>query len=207
MSRTSSTPPAFSALPFSAASERNREPILDLLRPVLASTRHVLEIGSGTGQHAVYFARELPHLVWQPSDRSDWLEGLRQRIANEGGSNVREPLELDVMREPWPLSHADAVYSANTLHIMSWLEVEALFRGAGTLLGEHGLVAIYGPFRYAGRYTSESNADFDAQLRLRDPRSGIRDFGEVDALARDQGLSCIADHRMPANNQLIIWVR
>jgi len=194
-------------LAFSEACERNKNPILGFLRSAFAKCSSVLEIGAGTGQHAVHFARQLPHLVWQPTDRPEHLAELAARIAAEGPPNLRRPLELDVSREPWPDIEADAVFSANTLHIMSWPEVEAVYRGVGRLLGPGGLLAVYGPFRYAGAFTTESNAAFDRSLRQRDPSSGIRDFEAVDALASGAGLRVVADHAMPANNQLLIWRR
>jgi cyclopropane fatty-acyl-phospholipid synthase-like methyltransferase len=195
-------------LPFSEACERNKGPILDILRDVFAAARHVLEIGSGTGQHAVWFARHLPHLQWQPSDRATELPGLRQRIASEGPPNLLEAVDLDVQVTPWPASPADAVFSANTLHIMGWPGVEAFFAGIGTVLKADGAtLAVYGPFRYGGDYTSASNAAFDGWLKRRDPASGIRDFEAVDALARASGLTLAADHAMPANNQLLVWRR
>jgi hypothetical protein len=171
----------------------------------------VVEIGAGTGQHAVHFARALGHLRWQPTDRVEYLAGLEARIAREGPPNLALPLELDVTWSRWPVERADVVYSANTLHIMSWSEVEAMVAGAGRLLAggtshERWLI-VYGPFRYARRYTSDSNAAFDEMLRERDPLSGIRDFEAVDALARAAGLEIDADHRMPANNQLLFWRR
>lgn len=195
-------------LPFSEACERNKEPILDILRNVFARAVHVLEIGSGTGQHAVWFARHLPHLQWQPTERTTELPGLRARIADEGPPNLRAPLELDVLVSPWRTPPADAVFSANTLHIMGWPGVEAFFAGIATLLRADGaMLAVYGPFRYRGDYTSASNAAFDQWLRQRDPASGIRDFEAVDTLARAAGLTLAADHAMPANNQLLVWQR
>jgi len=194
-------------LQFSEASERNKEPILAILRAALAGCAQVVEIGAGTGLHAVHFARQLPHLDWQATDRAEHLPHLAARIAAEGTPNLQAPIELDVMQSPWPTLAADAVYSANTLHIMSWPEVEALFRGVGRILGEGGLLAVYGPFRYAGRFTTDSNAAFDRSLRNRDPASGIRDFEAVNALAAAQGLELMADHAMPANNQLLIWIQ
>jgi SAM-dependent methyltransferase len=194
-------------LAFSEACERNKDPILGFLREEFATRSSVLEIGAGTGQHAVHFARQLPQLVWQPSDRREHLAGLVARIEAEGPPNLRHPLELDVIRAPWPDVEADAVFSANTLHIMGWAEVEALYRGVGRLLGPGGLLAVYGPFRYAGEFTTGSNAAFDRSLRQRDPSSGIRDFEAVDALAAREGLRFVADHAMPANNQLLIWRR
>ena len=194
-------------LPFSAASERNKTPILQVLRGTLARHRRVLEIGSGTGQHAVHFARELPQLQWQPTDRAEYLPELAARIAAEGSANLLAPVELDVMQPDWPSFAADAVYSANTLHIMSWAEVEAFFRGVSRMLGEGAALVVYGPFRYGGSFTTESNAAFDQSLRRRDPLSGIRDFEAVNALAAARGLELQADHAMPANNQLLTWVQ
>lgn len=194
-------------LPHSEASERNKDPILGVLRDALSGSSSVLEIGSGTGQHAVHFARHLPHLTWLPTERIDGLPGLAARVAQEGPVNLRPPVELDVRWDIWPVAACDAVYTANTLHIMSWPEVQALFRGIGRVLAAGGLVAIYGPFRYMGAYTSESNQRFDHSLRQRDPASGIRDFEAVDALAADVDLGHLADYRMPANNQLLVWRR
>jgi cyclopropane fatty-acyl-phospholipid synthase-like methyltransferase len=195
-------------LPFSEACERNKGPILAILRDVFAQAAHVLEIGSGTGQHAVWFTRHLTHLQWQPSDRSSELPGLRERIASEGPPNLLAPVELDVLARPWRVPPADAVFSANTLHIMGWPGVEAFFEGVATVLTEDGAtLAVYGPFRYRGDYASPSNAAFDQWLRQRDPASGIRDFEAVDALAARAGLTLVADHAMPANNQLLVWRR
>ncbi|MCP5328326.1 MAG: DUF938 domain-containing protein [Steroidobacteraceae bacterium] len=200
-------------LPFSAACARNREPIIAVLRDTFGDRHEVLEIGSGTGQHAVYFAASLPWLHWQPTDRAAALPGLRARCALEGSSNLFEPLELDVARDAWPLARLglegrwDTAFSANTLHIMSRSEVERCFAGFGQRLAAGAKLAIYGPFRYGGRYTSDSNARFDEALQARDPASGIRDAEWIDALAVDQDLELIADHDMPANNQLRIWRR
>lgn len=190
------------------ACERNKQPILDLLRPAFAQARTALEIGSGTGQHAVHFARGMPHLAWQPSDRAEWLPGLRARIAQEGPGNLAAPFELDVTTLPWPVPAVDAIFTANTLHIMAWREVEAFFEGVGRVLErDSGRLAVYGAFKYRGAFTSASNAAFDADLKSRDPASGIRDFEKVNALAETQGLALIADHPMPANNQLLVWRR
>jgi SAM-dependent methyltransferase len=194
-------------LPYSEACERNRHPILEVLRTAFADRRRVLEIGAGTGQHAVHFARHLPWLAWQPSDRREYLAGLAARVAAEGPPNLAPPVEFDVLASPWPVFEADAVFSANTLHIMSWRAVEALFAGVGSLLPAGGVLAVYGPFHYGGRATSDSNAAFDAMLRERDPESGVRDFEAVDVLARVAGLELQADHAMPANNRLLVWRR
>jgi SAM-dependent methyltransferase len=192
-------------LPHSEACERNKQPILRILADVLRDASSVLEIGSGTGQHAVHFATHLPQLSWQPTDRREYLAGLSERVRLEGPSNLRAPLELDVCSETWPTTSFDAVFTANTLHIMSWHEVEALLRGAAARLAPGGRLLVYGPFRYAGRYTSHSNAVFDDQLRARDPASGIRDFEAVHEIACSAGMAVEADHAMPANNRLVIW--
>lgn len=194
-------------LPFSAAAERNKEPILSVLGPALAGCRSVLEIGSGTGQHAEHFARRLPHLTWQPTDRAGCLDGLRARVARSGLGNLLPPLELDVAQQAWPVTAPDAVFTANTLHILSWPEVEALFAGLGRILGPGTLLAVYGPFRYAGAHTAPSNEAFDRDLRQRDAASGVRDYEAVAALAAARGLEPGADHAMPANNRLLVWRR
>jgi len=195
------------SLPFSAACERNKDPILGVLRTAFAQIATVLEIGSGTGQHAVHFARHLAHITWQPTDRAEWLAGLRARVAAEGAEHLLAPLELDVAKKNWVAGRFDAVFTANTFHIMSWPEVQAFFRGLDRVLEGRGLLAVYGPFNYDGAYTSESNSAFDAQLRERDPASGLRDRGKVDELAAAQGLDLVADHAMPANNRLVLWQR
>jgi len=191
----------------SDAAERNKAPILQVIGAEFAQTRRVLEIGSGTGQHALHFCAHLPHLTWEPSDTGDYLPSLRERLRQEGGPNLRPVIELDVRTQPWPVEGVDGVFSANTLHIMSWSSVQDFFRGVGRVLSVPAVLCIYGPFRYGGRYTSESNATFDEYLRNRDPESGIRDFEALDNLARQQGLQLAADHAMPANNQLLVWKR
>lgn len=192
--------------PFSAACERNREPILAVLRSHFADRRRVLEVGSGTGQHAVHFAAALPLLVWQTSDRPEWLPGIRLWLTEAGLPNTPPPIELDV-RGPWPGERFDAVFSANTLHIMGWPEVEALFAGLPAVLADDARLTIYGPFNYGGCFTSASNAAFDAGLRADDPKRGIRDFEAVDALARGIGFELVEDLAMPANNRCLSWRR
>jgi SAM-dependent methyltransferase len=192
-------------LPHSDACDRNKDPILRVLREAFADCTHVLEIGSGTGQHAVHFATEMPWLVWQPSDLADAMPALRKRIFSEGPSNLRAPVAIDVTRPPWDVRKVDGVFTANTLHIMHWSQVEALFSSLPAVAKPGAVLAIYGPFRYGGTYTSGSNESFDAMLRARDPDSGIRDFEAVDALARGAGFELVADHRMPANNQTVVW--
>ena len=183
--------------PFSEASERNRAPILVVLRRVFAGAKRVLEIGSGTGQHAAYFAPELPHLVWQASDRAENLADIRQWVAN--------PIELDVDK-PFPKVDADAVFTANTCHIMSWPQVERMFAGLGGLPSVKTF-CLYGPFNYGGKPTSDSNARFDAMLRGRDPASGIRDAEAIVALAGKIGFKLAEDNAMPANNRLLVFSR
>ncbi|HTT43518.1 MAG TPA: DUF938 domain-containing protein [Steroidobacteraceae bacterium] len=189
------------------ASERNKGPILEVLRRELAHARALLEIGSGTGQHAVHFAAHLPLLRWQPSEVAALLEPLAQRIQLAHLPNLAAPLALDVRLQPWPRVAVDAVFSANTLHIMDVAAVADFFRGVGVLLQGGGVLCVYGPFNYQGRYTSDSNAQFDQWLKARDARSAIRDFEAVDALAREAGLTLAADHAMPANNRTLVWRR
>lgn len=193
--------------PWSEACERNRAPILEVLRGAFAAATEVLEIGSGTGQHAVFFAAALPHLVWQPSDRPEHLAGIAAWRDGAGLPNLRAPLALDVDAADWPVAECDALFSANTLHIMSWVSVENFFRGVERVLLPGGVLAIYGPFSYGGRHTAESNARFDAFLRARDPLSGIRDFAEVRTLAHSHGLEFCDDHDLPANNRVLTWRR
>lgn len=192
-------------LTVSEACERNKGPILEVLRTELAAARCVLEVGSGTGQHAVHFAAALPHLVWQPSELPEQLAPLAERVRLEGGRNLRAPLPLDVRDDPWKLAPVDAVFSANTLHIMAWAAVREFFRGVGGVLRPPGVLCVYGPFRFHGKHTSDSNAEFDRWLKVRDPVSGVRDFEALDALARAAGFEFAADHAMPANNRTLVW--
>lgn len=182
--------------PFSEACERNRAPILAVLKRIFSDRRRVLEIGSGTGQHAAYFSSALDHLHWQASDVAEHLAGIRMWGV--------DPVELDV-DQPWPPLEVDAVFSANTAHIMSWPQVERMFEGIGGLLPPNGVFALYGPFNFAGRHTSDSNARFDAMLRARDPASGLRDFEAVSALALRCGMKLEEDNAMPANNRLLVF--
>jgi cyclopropane fatty-acyl-phospholipid synthase-like methyltransferase len=193
--------------PFAPACDRNRNPILGVLRMQFADRSRVLEIGSGTGQHAVHFAAALPHLSWQCSDRADNLPGIRAWLGDARLPNTPEPIELDVVRGPWPTVRFDAVFSANTLHIMGWDEVQAMFAGLGGVLAEDATVVVYGPFNVGGRFTSESNGAFDADLKARAPHMGLRDVEAVDALARSIGLRLVADVVMPANNRCLVWRR
>ena len=192
--------------PFSPACERNRDPILTVMRERFADRRRVLEIGSGTGQHAAYFAAALPQLIWQTSDVAAHLPGIRLWLAEAQLPNTPEPLLFDV-NQAWPAGLFDAIFSANTLHIMGWNEVVLLFAGLPAVMSPGAMLTVYGPFNEGGRFSSASNADFDAALRAGDPRRGIRDIEAVDALAQAAGLVRIDDHAMPANNRCLTWQR
>jgi cyclopropane fatty-acyl-phospholipid synthase-like methyltransferase len=192
--------------PFAPHCERNKEPILAVLQPYFANRRRVLEIGSGTGQHAVFFAPALPNTVWQTSDLEENLPGIRLWVQEAALPNLPPPLLLDVTGE-WPKQRFDAAFTANSLHIMPWTAVERFFVGLDTVLERDGLLAVYGPFNYHGAYTSESNREFDGWLKQRSALSGIRDFEAVDALANRIGLQLMNDHAMPANNRLLVWRR
>lgn len=183
---------------------RNREPILAVLREHFADRRELLEIGSGTGQHAVFFAAALPRLIWQTSERRENLAGIQAWLDEAALPNTPPPLELDVLGA-WPQRRFDAVFSANTLHIMSWQEVERLFACLPAVLAEDARLAIYGPFNYGGEFTSESNAAFDAWLKAKAAHQGIRDFAAVDALAGAAGLRLVEDRPMPSNNRCLVW--
>ncbi|MBN8473357.1 DUF938 domain-containing protein [Sulfuritalea sp.] len=185
---------------------RNREPILRVLQRHFADRRKVLEIGSGTGQHAVFFAAELPHLIWQASDRLENLAGIQAWLDEAALGNTPAATKFDV-GGAWPAGRFDAVFSANTLHIMSWPEVGRLFAGLPGVMADDFTLVIYGPFNYDGRYTSESNAAFDAWLKQGGAQQGLRDFDAVDALAAQAGLKLIADCPMPSNNRCLVWHR
>jgi cyclopropane fatty-acyl-phospholipid synthase-like methyltransferase len=192
--------------PYAPACDRNRDPILEVLRDHLGERRHVLEIGSGTGQHAVYFARHLTHLVWQTTDRSEMLPGIRMWLDEAGLANTPPPLALDV-NESWPDASFDAVFTANTLHIMGWDEVEQMFAGLTRLITPDARLIVYGPFKYGGSHTSASNAEFEASLQAMAQHRAIRDFEAVDALARSIGFELAEDRAMPANNRCLVWHR
>ncbi|WP_020207629.1 DUF938 domain-containing protein [Gilvimarinus chinensis] len=192
------------SLPFSQACENNKDPILAILKSAFAKSSRILEVGSGTGQHAVYFAPNLPHVIWQTSDLEINHAGINQWIDAEPSDNLQRPVVFDLSNPQWP-GGFDGVYSANTAHIVSWPLVQNLFREVGKHLPQGGIFALYGPFNYGGKYTSDSNAAFDQMLRERDPASGIRDFENVEALANECGLTLKEDCAMPANNRLLLW--
>ena len=190
--------------PFSEACEENKRPILAVLERLFAKSTRVLEIGSGTGQHAVFFGAALPQLTWQTSDVAEAHPGINVWLDEAGLPNVLKPLALDVTGE-WPKTAFDAVFSANTTHIMSWPEVEWMFQGIGRSLESGGILALYGPFNFGGAYTSDSNARFDQWLKIRDPHSGIRHFEALDQLALGNGLAFAEDIPMPVNNRILVW--
>jgi hypothetical protein len=190
------------------ATLRNREPILEVLRTVLPQTGLMLEIASGTGQHAVHFARALSSLRWQPSDPyPDARRSIAAWIAAEKLTNVLPPLDLDAADDAWPVAQAEAVLCINMIHISPWEATEGLMRGAGRVLGTGQPLYLYGPFRRSGRPLEMSNAAFDTDLRLRDERWGLRELGEVEGCAGAQGLSLEKVIEMPANNLSVIFCK
>jgi len=193
--------------PFSQACENNKEAIGAVLKPRLRHCRHLLEIGSGTGQHAVFLAPRLPHLIWQTSDLPENHRGVEQWLADEPSDNLRPPLSLDVDQDPWPLSETDAVFTANTFHIIAWDQVLALLDGCAAILRAGGPLLVYGPFNEAGQYTSESNARFDQWLREQAPHRGIRDRQTLATEAESRGLRWRETLEMPANNRILVFER
>jgi len=191
--------------PFAESCEKNRDDILPVLREIFADRKHVLEIASGTGQHAVYFAAELSHLIWQTSELGQNHAGIQAWLDEAQLANVLPPILLDVNDEMWPLLQVDAVFNANTVHIIAWPAVERMFAGIGQVLSRGGYLAMYGPFNYGGAFTSESNARFDLWLKERDPLSGVRDFEALNALANQHGMVLAKDVAMPGNNRTLIW--
>lgn len=199
-------PVPFMEKPDAPSCLRNREPILGVLREHFADRRTVLEIGSGTGQHAIFFAAALRHLNWQTSEQRENLPGILAWLDEAALPNTPAPLELDVMGA-WPTQRYDAIFSANTVHIMSWANVECMFARLPEVMTGDAVLAIYGPFNYAGHFTSESNATFDAWLKQSGAHRGIRDFEAVDALAGKAGLTLLEDRAMPSNNRCLVWGR
>ena len=189
----------------SSAAERNRQPILDQLQVLLPKRGTVLEIGSGTGQHAVFFSENLPDLLWQPSDRQVNLPCLEALFLTEVNDRILPTLKLDVLCDPWPGCSYDAAYSANTAHIMSWDAVVAMFAGVSAHLLGGARFCLYGPFNIDNRFTSQSNAQFDAGLRSKDPNMGIRDIAAIESLASLHRLQLELQFAMPANNFMLIF--
>jgi len=196
-------------IPFSAACERNKDVILEVIKPYLCNLDSVLEIGSGTAQHAIHFARSLPNLQWQTSDQASYLDGVKAQLENSNIKNVEWPIELNVNQAVWVADGQlfDAIYTANTLHIMNSGDVRAFFTGLPSVTHKDALLIIYGPFKYAGEFTSESNREFDQSLRSRECGSAIRDIEHVHKLAALAGFDFLVDNNMPANNQCLIYKR
>ena len=190
---------------FSPAADNNKGAILAVLAEWLPQQARLLEIGSGAGQHAIHMADELKHIDWQPSDRASVLPMLTNNVAAYGSANILTPITLDLAEDIWPTETFHCAYSANVMHIVSSELGEKLIRGAAKALAEDGLLALYGPYKYAGDFTTPSNADFDLWLKERDAQSGIRDFEWVRDLATRSGLSLQEDRQMPANNQLLVF--
>lgn len=190
------------------ATERNREPIRAVLADILPARGLVLEIASGTGEHAAYFAPAFPGLTWQPSDPDP---DLRASIAawreHSGANNIEAPIDLDTTAERWPVEAAEAILCCNMIHIAPWEAAEGLFAGAGRILAKGGPLILYGPFKRGGEHTAPSNARFDASLQAQDPRWGVRDLDDVTALAEANGLAFDAEFGMPANNLTIVYRR
>ena len=192
--------------PYAESCEKNKEPILAVLKEIFAERKRVLEIASGTGQHAVYFGSELPHLIWQPSELAQNLAGIQAWLDEAQLPNVLAPLAINVNDAHWPVAAVDAIFSANTVHIISWPEVERLFLHIARVIEPGGYLCLYGPYNYCGNFTSESNARFDAWLKARDPNSGVRDFEAVNRLAATHGLNLLHDIEMPSNNRILVWL-
>lgn len=193
--------------PYSESCERNQAPILKILQETLTNQQCVLEIASGTGQHAVYFGRALPHLSWQTSELAQNHEGILAWLNEIKLPNVLSPIAINVNDAKWPIGIVDTVFNANTVHIISWPEVERMFAGIARVLNASGILCLYGPFKYEGKFTSESNARFDALLRSRNRNSGIRDFEAINRLAETHGLFLVRDVSMPSYNQTLVWQR
>jgi len=191
----------------SPACLRNREPILSVLREVLPAEGDVLEIACGSGEHALFFSRALPKLSWQPTDISEpALASAAAWRDDEGTPNLLSPLRLDVEQHPWPVQAVDVIYVANMIHISPWSVSEGLFAGAGTALRPGGLLVTYGPYTFDGVHHAPSNAAFDASLRSRDERWGVRDLADLDRLAHEAGLQRREVRAMPANNHILVYV-
>ncbi len=191
--------------PYSQACENNKAFILRVIENFFNPGEQILEIGSNTGQHVIFFAEQLNQTWWLPSDTEESMDTLLAGLEDVQLTNLGEPLVLNVQQAMWPVTSIDGIFSANCLHIMSFEAVQNFFSGAGKALKAGGKLCIYGPFKYDGEYTSLSNAKFDEWLKQRDSNSGIRDFEAVNLLARHAGLELIEDNLLPANNQLLVW--
>ena len=192
--------------PYAESCDQNQQVILEVLRQVFTESGQVLEIGSGTGQHALFFTEHMPHLGWQPTDVVSQLDGIRMWMEDASHDRILPPRELDLSHANWfTENNYEYVFTANTTHIVSWQLVQSMFMGIAKSLKPGGLFAQYGPFNYGGQYTSESNARFDVWLKDRDPSSGIRNFEDLQLLAQSHDLEAVADYEMPANNRTLVW--
>lgn len=191
--------------PFAESSEQNKQDILAIIQPLFSKLKRVLEIASGTGQHAVYFSQTMPNLNWQPSDLDSALPGIQSWVNESGLANLNQPIALDVSSINWPQQTFDAIFSANSLHIMSQQHVKDLFSNVGRVLNKNGLITVYGPFNYHGQFTSQSNQHFDGWLKSRNSNSGIKEFEWCNDLAENAGFKLIKDYEMPQNNRILVW--
>ena len=190
---------------YSEACEQNKDPILEILKLVFNDVKSVLEIASGTGQHAVYFAKHLQHITWQPSELNENLASIRSWSQGASLINLLPVIELNINHQPWPITQTDAIFIANSFHIVSLGTVNNFFTQASKIITRHGKLAVYGPFSYGGKHISQSNQDFDEYLQGRDPLSGIKDFDVINEIANTQNLVFLHDYRMPVNNRLLVW--
>lgn len=191
--------------PFSQACENNQAPITAVLEKIWPEPREILEIGTGTGQHAVYIAKHMPHLSWQPSEQDDDFSGMQMWFDESKLKNIKPPLVINVADQPWPVSQIEGVFTANTLHIMSWENVICFFQRLGQYLLPGCNFVSYGPFNKQGQYTSESNALFDLRLKQQNPLSGIRHIEDLTVLGKENGLLLTDEIDMPANNKILVW--
>ena len=191
--------------PYAESCDENKQVILDVLKQMFCEPGNLLEIGSGTGQHAVFFTENMPHIIWQPSDMEDQIEGIKLWMKDANHERILLPEVLNVSEAIWSFKNMDYAFTANTTHIMSWQHVVNMFQGIGEVLRSGGRFAQYGPFNYNGQYTSESNARFDVWLKNRDAVSGIRDFEALEKLAAENDMVLFKDYEMPANNRILVW--
>ncbi len=194
--------------PYSAACDRNKEPILEVLeKHILPTDRRLLEVGSGTGQHAVFLSPFFPQVEWYPTDLTENLPKINMWLKEANNPNIQKPVRLDVSKDDFPKLKFDVVFTANTLHIMSWKNCKSFMKLLGNRLREDSRAFFYGPFKYNGEFTSESNAEFDSGLKLKNPESGIRAFEDVNNNMIKNGFELVQDYEMPANNRMLVYNR
>jgi len=193
--------------PFSPSADRNKQYILEALDRELVGNEFILEIGSGTGQHACHFAANLPNITWQATELKDNIPAIESWIGEHNCLNLPDPYELDVDVLPWPAKNVDVCYTSNTFHIVSMQSIQSIFEGCKQVLSHSGKLCVYGPFSINGAHTSEGNIQFDRQLRTSDPASGVRDLQVLDGLAKRAGFSACRYIELPANNHFVVWDR